>query len=209
MELPETFYVFVNESVPAVAHNLRFTRRISSAAAAGWSDPDFVTKYLKNEVDWLPFAPNPAMTTWLSFFGANLIATYGIEYWAEMTRRRAFPDRPSRLSAIYAFGDRENAAEATRRYGWPSGSVQEFRLVPLPLPLTRVARCNMEIVSLARYASTVSSLDEQTQDAIWTSYWSGEGDIVLDLPGLPLGERQVRHSGELWEFLIDGAIEIA
>ena len=207
VELPETFYVFVNESVPVVAHNIRFTRRISSAAAGAWSDPDFVGKYLADGVDWLPFLPNPAMTPWLSFFGANLIASYGIEYAAELTRRRAFPDLPSRLSAVYAFGDRENAAEATRRYGWPLGSVREFRLVPLPL--TRIARCNMEIVSLARYASAVSSLDEQTQEAIWTSYWSGAGDIALDLPGMPLGERQVRHSGELWEFLIDGAIELA
>ena len=206
MEIPESFYVFVNESVPAVAHNITYTRRISSAAAGGWSDQAFVAKYVENDVDWLPFVPNPAMSPWLSFFGANLTASYGVEYGAEMTRRRAFPNLPSRLSAIYAFGDRESAADATTKYGWPPGSVREFRLVPHPL--TRIARCNMEIVSLARYASAISSSDEQTQELIWTSYWNGDGDIALELPGVPLGQRQVRHSGELWEFLIEGAIEL-
>lgn len=206
MTLPDTFYVFVNEAIPVVAHNIQTTGRILSAAAAGWSDPEFAAKYRANEIDWLPFVPNPQATRWLSFFGANLVTSYGIEYGAEMTRRRAFPNCPSRLSAFYAFGDRESAAEATRQYGWPEGSVREFRLVPHPL--TRVARCNMEIVSLARYASAISSLDEQTQERIWTSYWSGEGDITLELPGMPPGGRQERHSGELWEFLIDGSIEL-
>jgi hypothetical protein len=206
MELPETFHVFVNESIPAVAHNISVTRRISSAAAGGWTDPDFVEHYAKGEVDWLPFVPNPDMTPWLSFYGASLISNYGVEYGAETVRRRSFPEAPSRLSAVYAFGDRESATQATNRYGWPPGRVREFRLVPLPL--TRIARCNMEIVSLARYARAISSQDGDTETALWTAYWSGEGDIAMELPGVPLGTREVRNSGVVWEYLIDGALEL-
>lgn len=206
MEVPEALFVFVNDRIPAVAHNMRFAKRLVSGAAGGWSDPGFLERYLRNEIDWLPFTPNASATPWLSFYSASLLAGYSIEFGAELCRRSQFPNAPSRLSAIYAFGDEASCHEAHRRHGWNLNSVREFRLADVPL--TNVAQVNMEIVSLARHATRVGSLDAASQHALWTSYWSGEGNVRLDLPSATLGSRDVVESGVLWEYLIDGVLEL-
>lgn len=205
-DVSDRFFVFVNESLPTVAQNIQFTRRITSGAAGGWTDPAFIEKYLNNEIDWLPFVQNPTGSPWLSFFSGGLVAAYAVELDAEVCRRQYFPDLPSRLSAVYAFGDYASCERAATLYGWPLGTVRELRL--LDHPLTRLAKVNMEIVSLARYAYAVSMLDPSERQALWRSYWSGEHDVAMDLPAAPPGAREVRHSGVLWEYLIDGALEL-
>jgi len=206
MDLPDRFYVFVNEQIPAVAHNMQFTRQLSSAAAGGWSDPDFVQRYIANEVDWLPFLPNPTATPWISFFGVSLTASFRVEYNAEVERRLQHPDKPSRLSAVYAFGSLEDAEQASSLYGWQPTMLREFEL--LEHPLTRIARCNMEIVSLARFAARISETNPDDETKLWDAYWAGQGDVVMELPTARLGEREERHSGIMWEYLIDGMLRL-
>jgi hypothetical protein len=206
VKVPETLFVFIDESLPAAVHNLRFTGQMASRAAMGWGDPDFVNRYQRNEIDWLPFISNPNTTPWLSFHSARLISSYAVEWGAEVSRRLHYPEKPSRLSALYAFGDLDSCARAARLHRWSIETVRAFRVVKHPL--TRVAKVNMEIVSAARRAYVVSSLDEQAQDKLWRAYWSGSGDVQMDLPAAEPGHRVTVNSGVIWEYLIDGMLQL-
>lgn len=206
-ETPDGFYVFVNDQIPAVAHNMRFVGQIFSGAAAGWSDPAFVEQYMRNEVDWIPFLPNAQVSPWLSFFNAGLVGDYAVEYHAELCRRELFPDRPSRLSALFAFGDRASCERAAQLYRWDLGTVRHFKLVPHPL--TRVARVNMEIVSLARHAHRVAAVEKHAERALWEAYWAGRSEVELELPSPEPAERRRTKSGVIWEYLVDGVLALA
>jgi len=107
------------------------------------------------------------------------------------------------LSAIYAFGDIETCREVNKKYGWDLSEVKKFHIVDNPL--TRVIKVNMEIISLAKHAYKVSSM--QHKDQLWRSYWSGCGAIEMELPE-PNAERQILNSGVIWEYLIEGAVKL-
>lgn len=204
--IPEKFYIFVNQLNPMTHNNFNITKTFVSAAYAQCSMfDDFSKKYLGGQVNYLPFGlANEQDLKVVSPFHLSAINDYMTEYNAELARKYNFPLYPSRLSATFAFGDYETCQEVSKKYGWSLSEIREFKLTQKN-PFVRVIKVNMEIVSLARYANKISSNDQQTINKIWNSYWSGEGEIRLDLPDIA-GKRQIKSSGEIWEYLIEGAV---
>jgi hypothetical protein len=47
----------------------------------------------------------------------------------------------------------------------------------------------------------------QEIERLWSGYWTGFGDIALELPTSPGFQREVFHSGTIWEYLIEGVAE--
>ena len=99
-----------------------------------------------------------SMITWWA------INDYMVEYDAELCRKYHYPQYPSRLSAIFAFGDYETCKEVDRKYDWDLSTVKKFRLNIDNL--TRVIKVNMEIVSLMRTAYIRGFFDDETKDDI-------------------------------------------
>lgn len=191
---PELLYVFVPPTNWLAQHNLTYTGRLFSSTAAG----------LPQGADNLPFLPNPAFGGALSPFLSGVINHYRVEHDVEAVRRRVAPEAPSRLTSVYAFGDEESCHAAADAHGWKLDTVQKFRLVE-DLPL-RVRRVNMEIVSLGRLAYATADLTDPDIEQLWTAYWNGDDHISMDLPTPPT--HQTFHSGCIWEYLIDGYIEL-
>jgi hypothetical protein len=206
-QVPQKFYVFVDQLRPVTSHNIKFVGSFSSGAwTTALSDPNFAQKYLADTVDYIPFAPNPSMDGgFLSPYHVSTITDYALEYNAELTRAAKFPDHPSRLSAIFAFGDHQSCVSVAQKHSWSLNEVEEFTLVSGP-PFTRVAKVNMEIVSLMRLATRDSMMDANTIDGIWQHYWSGGGEVTMELPGADF-KRHVVPSGEIWEYLIEGRLD--
>lgn len=173
-------------------------------ATGGASDgSEAQARYIAGTLDYLPFVPNPAYFGFMNPFGAGVTSEYQLELDAEMVRRRLYPLAPSRLSAIYAFGDYDTCREVSTRYNWPLTEVKPFRLAKHED--VRVTKVNMEIVSLARSAYEGDGfLEGEDLVALWRSYWSGVGSIEMELP---YGEmrRQV-SSGCIWEYLVEGIV---
>lgn len=208
-ELPSILYIFVNQLRPTTQNNAKLGTFTSGAYTTCSFDSDFAKRYLEGNVDYLPFTPNPAWDVQaLSPFLVSSMSDYTCEYHAELTRRAEFPLLPSRLSATYAFSDYATRQAVAAKYpSWDLSSVIEFELGSAGDPFTRVARVNMEVVSLMRYAFVVSSLDEETTKYVWRHYWSGAGSLPMELPGADF-KREMYHSGEIWEYLIEGRLDI-
>lgn len=223
--VPDEFYVFVNQASFWTQHNFTLTGKFVSAAfgaahqdqvptgtVALWSpgasapsgEADLRAAYESGSLDYLQFDANPGFFGWPSPFGASVSSDYRVEYDAEVCRRHYDPLLPSRLSAVYGFGDDESCEQVHEKYGWPLGEVQRFRL--LEHPSNRVARVNMEIVSLARQAYRRGSWTAEQLDVIWRGYWFGGGSIRVELPIDGVRFEPV-ESGEIWEYLIEGALE--
>lgn len=201
-EIPSEFFIFVNKLNPMTYHNFNLIGQFNSGAFATASfGPEYLQKYLRGSFRYLPYEPVPMDAVALSPYFLTAINDYRIEYDAEAYRERYFPLYPSRLSAIYAFGDAVTCAEVSRKHGWPLAEVHRFELVDNPL--NRVAKANMEIVSLARHAFKVSAF--QDSELLWASYWSSTGNITLELP-TPDCQRRECDSGIIWEYLIEGTV---
>lgn len=203
-DCPSEFYIFVNFNNPITFNNIQTVGSISSsgvqAAAMG---ADMLAKYINDEIDYLPFLPNPNVSPAISMYQMNVLNNYRAEYNAELTRRSSFKTYPSRLSALYAFADYETCVEVSRKYGWSIETVRKFRLIEIP-PLTRVVKVNMEVVSLIRLAYSVSGFG--SDEEVWQHYWAGNGNIEFELPGRDF-QPQRHESGVIWEYLIEGTLE--
>lgn len=206
---PEEFFIFCAEDKPDTVHNLTFTKTFTSAAFTGCSmNRDFLNKYLDGSASYLPFLPAKTDCNVLSPYCVTAINNYRVEYDAEICRKAYFPKYPSRLSAIFAFGDKETCHKVVDKYGeeWRDiKTVKKFRLIETPL--TRVVKVNMEIISLARDAYRISYSDQNVLDTIWRQYWSGGGNMRLELPNANF-RRGVKESGEIYEYLIEGVMEL-
>ncbi|EKP0262778.1 hypothetical protein JFQ93_004145 [Aeromonas sobria] len=200
--IPNEFYVFVNFSSPLAAHNYNIGA-YTSGACITWLQENTLIKYLDGSLNYLPFEPSQRDPIALSPYCLTAINDYRIEYDAEIYRKQHHPLYPSRLSATYAFGDFETCQEVNRRYGWDLATVRKFRLVESPL--NRVAKVNMEHVSLSRHAYKVASM-ENVED-IWRAYWTGQGNIQMALPDGPGFTRNVHDSGVIWEYLVEGCLQ--
>jgi hypothetical protein len=195
-------YIFVNQLNPTTEHNFKLIGQFSSAAFGSIGDPGFLKKYTEGSVRYLPYEPCQMDQLAISPFFLTAINEYRVEYDAEVFRERHAGLLPSRLSALYAFGDYESCKLVSAKYGWPLHSVQRFGL--LPHPLNRVAKVNMEHVSLARHAYRTASL--QDVDAVWQSYWSGDANCAFTLPSAGFS-RKTYESGTIWEYLLEGTVE--
>ncbi len=204
-EIPEFFYVFVNMNDIVTKNNIEVANGYMSASFSELSirRPGFLEKFLYGNIDYLPFNPNPNIDIGvISMFSKNITNSYRVEYDCELFRKANYPLLPSRLSAIYAFADYESCKRVSAKYRWDLETVKRFRVEDIPL--TRIVKVNMEIVSLARYAHRISMINQETDDQIWRAYWSGNSEFSLELPAMD--GRKVYPSGTIWEYLIEGSL---
>lgn len=132
--------------------------------------------------------------------------SYRVEWDVEQTWREHFPLKPSRLSAIFAFGDEQTCVKVNRKYGWPLASVRRFRLKDAE-GTARVAKVNTEVVSLMRSAYPLAAWSTADLDKIWGHYWHGNGDLSVEVPDIRQGQAWRRiESGVTWEWLIEGQV---
>lgn len=198
------FYVFINQYSPIAVLNLKNTKCFVSAAYGYCSlNPNFSNKYLEGNVNYLPFISHERDLPIISPYCLSAISDYMVEYDAELCRKHYYPKYPSRLSAIFAFGDYETCIKAHKKHGWDLSTVKKFRLNFDDH--TRVIKVNMEIVSLMRGAYIRGFFDDKTKDDIWKKYWNGTGNIDLELPDAE-SERKIYNSGEISEYLIEGKL---
>jgi len=199
------FYVFIDQYRPMTVLNLKNTKCFISAAYSNCSlDPNFLKKYLEGDVDYFPFIPHEKDLPIISPYCLSAINYYRVEYDAELCRKNYYPKYPSRLSAIFAFGDYETCEKVNKKYDkWDLRTVKKFRLNIDDW--TRVIKVNMEIVSYMRLAYIRGFFDDKTKNDIWKNYWNGTGDIDLELPDVE-SERKIHHSGEIFEYLIEGKL---
>ena len=202
---PDEFFVFVNELNPVTYHNFRVTGRFCSGAFGSLGiDPEFRSKYLDGTAQYLPFSPCEVDLMTLSPYFLTAINDFRVEYDAERIRLARFPLFPSRMPAIYAFGDMESCEIVGTKYGWSIDTVCRFHL--MPNPFNRIVRVNMEHVSLARLAYRVSMGKGSEDDDIWTHYWSGGAELGIELRSGQF-KRESYNSGVIWEFLVEGVVK--
>lgn len=202
-DIPDEFYIFVNQMNPMTHHNFTLTKTFTSSAVNCIAiDKSFIEKFINGTARYLPFEPCQSDNSSPSPYMLSAINDYVIEYDAEVFREKNYPLYPSRLSALYAFGDLETCKYVSKKYGWPLDSVHKFRLKEWPL--TRIVKVNMEHVSLAKHAYKVSMMQEV--ERLWQGYWSGFDEIILELPASG-GERYQHKSDVIWEYLIEGIVE--
>jgi len=205
-QVPETFYVFVDQANTMTWHNFNMVGQLCSSSFVAATEPSTAQDYANGTFEVLPYVSNPNyVPTFMSPFMAGILAPLGVEIDAERFRRLMAPEAPSRLLCTYAFGSYADCCEAARRYGWALGEVHEFKAVPDAY--LRVRRVNMEIVSLALTAYARSATDESVRTALWSAYWNGLDNLVLELPAPPPTLRSQMASGCLWEYLIDGCVQ--
>lgn len=205
VRVPDLLYVFVNETNLMAAMNLEVAGRFSSSVVAALRDPEFAAAYSEGSADFLPFVPNPGLSSgFISAYGATAINGYRVEYDAELARRAHFKSAPSRLTGVYAFESYADCQRVSQKYGWRLESVRRFRQEVV----LRAVRVNMEIVSLARLAYARAALDESSIDWLWRCYWGGSPSIDIELPSVDGKSRERLTSGVIWEWIIDGVLVI-
>jgi len=201
--IPDVFYIFINEFMPITQHNLNTTKSFISAAYSYCAiDRNFINAYINGLVYYLPFIKSDTDIKIISPYCLNAINDYRVEYDTETYRKNTYPFYPSRLSAIYAFGDYRSCELVSKKYNWYLDSVKTFKLAEYN-ELTRVIKVNMEIISLARTAYRVGMLDNDTINTIWFNYWSGKVEIEIELP-IPYPNKESFMSDEMFEYLIEG-----
>lgn len=202
-ELPEWLYVFVDPTNPMSVMNLKITGRYTSTVLAALEAPAFHAAYRDGTADFLPFLPNPNVSTqFISPFVKGTMNNYYVEYDAELARRTHFKHAPSRLTGIYAFGSMEDYQAVSAAHGWNVAEVQRFK----PQHILRAARVNMEVVSLARHAYNRAMIDPASKDHLWRAYWSGAATYAMDLPSVDATQRDQVTVGARWEWILDGVL---
>ncbi|MBD2247243.1 hypothetical protein [Nostoc sp. FACHB-888] len=208
-QIPTEYFIFCDFDNQFKRQNLRLEGGISSIVyASAYTDPNFKDRYLKDEINYLSFLSNPAGAGFLSFYCVSAISDPHVDSDAEKIRSLFFKQLPSRLSALYAFATQEDCIKAHELYKWNLNSVRKFTL--LKDSLTRVARVNMEIVSLMRFAYRKKTWSSEDIERIWRHYWAGEGNLEIEVPTMqpPPNNYERRSSGEVWEYLIEGRLEL-
>lgn len=118
-EAPEFFYIFMNPGNDivgkALKHNFQLNKRLISASFQSFLvSPE---KYIKGEFQHLPFIKNENSTSVPSSFVLHTIKNYALEYNLETYRMSYYPTFPSRLGALYAFGNLDTCAKVSKKYG--------------------------------------------------------------------------------------------
>lgn len=206
--LPESFFVFVNMGNPITKHNIQVTHGITSGSIGEIAaNEKLQDKYENGTIDYIPYVPNGSVDVHgMSIYSVNSGSSYRIEYNCELYRRQHEKTKlyPSRMSCIYAFSDYRSCVDAANKYHWDINSVKEFTLAILPY--TRVAKVNMEVISLIRGSEPITTLNPEEQEKIWEHYWSGGGDISITRSFD--GDERLSSSGVIWEYLIEGRLNL-
>ena len=64
-------------------------------------------------------------------------------------------------------------------------------------------------VSLARHWYRVAERSDREIDDYWCEYWSEEGQTIMTFPAAETAGREIIESGLIWEYLVDGTLELA
>lgn len=205
--IPGEFFLFTNRNrFGRAAPPISSGSYISAAYAACEVDERFAAKYRNGTASYLPYLPQESDLPNVPEHILSVDTGFRVEYDAETVRREYYPFAPSRVSALFAFGDVETCKRAHDFYAWDIK-----RVVTASLRLdknVRIWRVNMEIISILRevYAAT-RSVGRYT-DA-WRSYWAGEGNITIHLPrGITHSGRKSISTGVMWQYLIEGRLEV-
>lgn len=205
--IPNEFFLFANRNrfgrpVPTVKSG----SYLSAAYAACEVDESFAVKYRNGTANYLPYLSQESDLPTVPEHVLSVDTGFRVEYDAEATRREFFPFAPSRVSALFAFGDEETCKRAHDYFAWDIKHVVRAKLQRGEN--VRVWRVNMEIISILRevYAAT-RSVGRYSET--WKSYWAGEGNITIRLPhGLTHSGRKSVNTGIMWQYLIEGRLTV-
>jgi len=204
----ELFVILTKDASPIVKWNMSLGRIVSAGAAFAEQYPQ---AYAEQRDEWLPWIPNPEFQTFVGFHSLRVSSEIRAEYNSELARLKYFRYLPSRLACLYAWGSFGDAVSARAIMGGRfKGQILRCR----PLNILRSARCNSALVNFAQRAERSGFFTEQAAiDQVWTTYWSGSGtQLTMERQNMlePLGSAEKVEMSEqpLWEWLIDGALEI-
>lgn len=204
-DIPKIFYIFCDTHNLVTYHNLKYGKSFSSAGfVEAHFNEDSKKRYLEGTATYLPYERTQPSVNTISPFMLTAMNEYRIEHDAEHVRLKYFPQLPSRLSAVYAFGDIDTCREVSDKWGWDLSSVKQFELVPNEL--NRVVRVNMEVVSLARGVYKGATWGIEEIENIWKHYWSGNDNLSPEIPDKE--SRRIVSSGVIWEYLIEGQLKL-
>ena len=203
-EIPEYFYVFLNFNGihnEINGHNYNLSKRILSTGIGNVSSKLYDAKaFYDGDIDYLPFVRTNKELFMISSFMKNKIHNYNIEYNLEYYRKLHYKNYPSRFSGVFAFGSYEACEQISMKYPkwWNIEEVKKFRLVRNN-PLNKIAKLNMEIVSLLN-AVDISAFSIESQNSIYNTYWSGGGSVQVE-------RRSILQKDVIYEYLIEGCLE--
>ena len=205
-EAPEFFYIFMNPGNDIVGrvlkHNFQLSKMLTSTSFQSFLvSPE---KYIKGEIQYLPFIKNENSTQMPSPFVLHIIENYALEYNLEIYRMSHYQTFPSRLGALYAFADLDTCAKVSKKYGWNIKEIRKFKLFSdkqETSKLMRIVKCNMEIVSFMRSLSYESN-DMEFLNKLYFDYWHCLEENVTDLKN-----DKMIHIENISEYLIDGILE--
>jgi hypothetical protein len=207
--LPDELFVIVTRDAgPIVEWNMNLGRITSAGLAYEEQNPQ---AYAALRDEWLPWIPNPNYKTVIGFHQLRVSSDMRAEYNAELARLRHSKHLPSRLACLYAWGSLEDAVRAKETMkGRFTGKILRCR----PAFILRSARCNSALVNFAQRGERRGFFtDEASADQVWRTYWSGSGEsLTMERQNLldPSGPPETVNMSEepLWEWLIDGALDI-
>jgi hypothetical protein len=205
--LPEDLFIIATKDAgPIVKWNMNLGRIASSGALFAEQEPE---TYLSERDEWLPWIPNPEYRTFVGFHTLRVTSDIRVEYNAELARLRGHRGNPSRLACLFAWGSLDDATLAkSKMSGRFKGNILRCR----PVLVLRATRCNSALVSFAKRAESAGFMtDQDAIEAIWSRYWSGSGEaIAIERQNLLGGPpEKIEMSPEpLWEWLVDGALDI-
>lgn len=208
--VPSEFFVIqTRDATPIARWNIGLGSISSAGAALASASPGI---YVNQQDRWLPWLPNPDFQTFASFHSMRVTSDMRAEYHAEIVRIREFPERPSRLACVYAWGSLDEAQHARNKMrGRFRGSILRCE----PTHLLRTARCNSSLIGLAQRGESAGIFTgAEVIESFWRTYWSGSGaDVTLQRQNLldPSGPPEtLRTSAEpVWEWLVDGTLTVA
>lgn len=210
--LPEYFYIFQNFGSDAIGqinyNNFQLSSRVVSSGMSLAFDPKKQKDYLEGNINYLPFIKGTPDINSPSAFMNRIIREYNVEHNLEYVRKEYYKEYPSRLSAIYAFGDYESCIKVAQRYGWKLDSVRIFRLVQNSgyEKYYKIGRFNMEIVSLLRGVS-IECFSTEDQEIIYKQYWRGSQKVSVMIPSID-NQKYKAESGTIYEYLVEGILEL-
>ncbi|MBX9851793.1 MAG: hypothetical protein K2X86_08550 [Cytophagaceae bacterium] len=153
-----------------------------------------------NKEDNLMFLPNENFSGYISPFQGNLLRSYQAEYKLETTRKKHFPDHPSRLVATFLFETEEEAMTYKETHSLHVGS-RELKVGSTVGPYSY----SKHDLSWIDFLRSPLLTDKDIIKKIAFSYWEGKSvdNFRLELSEKPLAVVSI----PIYEVLFIGRID--
>lgn len=208
-QVPDVFFIFVSMVNPIARNQFEHSGIFYSTSYMSAINPNLtlLNAYNDGKLEFIPSEDAENLVEQVSpfFFGIAATPNYPLEVALEQYRREHYGFYPSRLAAIYAFGDMGTCEKVVNIHQWNESEIQRFEtfnLSDIPnspgIPSQRITKHNMEIISFLRGNGDADY--PHLNDAM-EMYWSGRGEV--DLPDL---EGNMQHIDAIYEYLIDGMV---